>query len=250
MNLSDKSELIIENLETKEKNTMKQYEKFQFSGNDKVQSHGITNDFNLIYSPELEADLKYVKFNENSNFQFEKSKNYINGIYLLKGDADITIDNKLSILKEGSLCIINLQNMRAKECKITQNKASVNNCECLYFELFKKQLQVDYLSYNLELEKDRLPVIQELLSTEDDLHAMNLFKILNKTSRSYYFYQIKRHYCHNVASKIQMLLTGKYEDEVIFQQWVDKSFYPKGSILRGIRKEYKDEKEQLDVILN
>ena len=62
----------------------------------------------MIYSPELEADLKYVKFNENSNFQFEKSKNYINGIYLLKGDADITIDNKLSILKEGSLCIINL----------------------------------------------------------------------------------------------------------------------------------------------
>lgn len=83
-------------------------------------------------------------------------------------------------------------------------------------------------------QQSKYSALQTLIYTENMDEAVEIFKRLNKSSRIFYFYYFKRYPGNKFAEKLKILMTGKYQGEVVRSEWTDSKFYPKNSIVRRI----------------
>lgn len=83
-------------------------------------------------------------------------------------------------------------------------------------------------------KQSKLSALQTLIYTENMEEAVEIFKKLDKSSRIFYFYYFKRYPGNKFPEKLQILMTGKYQGEVVRNEWTDHKFYPKSSIVKRI----------------
>ncbi|WP_281164583.1 HutD family protein [Liquorilactobacillus sicerae] len=97
---------------------IKKNQPYFFAGSDQVQSLGVSEDINLIYRPEWQAQMKLISLPAKFKFDVE-----IVGVFALKGNSKVSLnDNEFQL--------------REKDCLIIQN----SDHQKLQFKVDNKEL--------------------------------------------------------------------------------------------------------------